>query len=181
MDRYHDYCCHVCATVCWRCHTKRLYFRFLGTFIGCLFAALALVFLGHTNLAIMLAIGVSSFMFSYIATGKENLIQTGTLGAVTTAIIMLAKTSTLTIAMQRFFEISIGILIATLVSQFVLPIHARTHLRRAQAATLRQLLDYYIKLMIDYYQKKCADNYKEMDEDIVKGLLKQRPWLGKRF
>ena len=74
-------------------------------------------------------------------------------------------------AASRFLEISLGLLIATLVSQFVLPIHARTHLKRAQIATLKELQSYYTKTIID------ANNHlkhEEQDEKIVKSLLKQR-------
>jgi len=71
-------------------------------------------------------------------------------------------------------EISIGIFIATLVSQFVLPIHARTHLRRAQASTLSQLRDLYIEAMMTPHSDTQTFSYLELDEEIVKSLTKQR-------
>jgi hypothetical protein len=62
-----------------------------------------------------------------------------------------------------------GILIATVISQFVLPIHARTHLRRAQAATLEQLRDFYVTAMITH----TLDS-QDLDENIVKSISRQR-------
>jgi uncharacterized membrane protein YccC len=74
-------------------------------------------------------------------------------------------------AIERFLEISIGILIATLISQYVLPIHARTHLRRTQAETLTQLRLFYINTMVTREIKQPLD---ELDENIVQLILRQR-------
>ena len=65
-------------------------------------------------------------------------------------------------------------LIATLISQFLLPIHARTHLRRTQALTLSQLRDLYIAAMITPHSDEQIFNYIDLDETIVKSLTKQR-------
>lgn len=152
---------------------QKSYMRFLGTLTGCLFASMMLMIYGHTNLTIITTIGIAAFVFSYIATSQEQLVYAGTLGAVTTAIIMLGDHPTATFAAERFMEISIGIFIAAIVSQFVLPIHARTHLRRAQADTLTQLRDYYQTVMCQPDENKLTD-YQHIDETIVKTLIKQR-------
>ncbi|VVC76752.1 Inner membrane protein YeeA [Aquicella siphonis] len=164
----------MCAQIYVGSVMQKSYLRFLGTLIGCLFAAFTLTVAGSSKLAIMVTVTLSSFVFSYIATGRENLTYTGTLGAVTTAIIMLNVQPTLFVATQRFLEISAGILIAAIVSQFILPIHASTHLRRAQAKTLEQLRDYYIRSMINHQPGEQDQDYQELDENIVKSLLKQR-------
>ncbi len=164
----------MCAQIYVGSVIQKAYFRFLGTLAGCLFAAFTLIFAGDTSVAIIFAIGLSSFAFSYLATGGESLVFTGTLGAATTAIIMVGQNPTLLFAFERFLEISVGILIAALVSQFILPIHARTHLRRSQATTLAQLRDYYAELMINRYEKGHTSDTHELDEKIVKSLLKQR-------
>ncbi len=64
-------------------------------------------------------------------------------------IIILFNTPTLGLALTRFLEISVGILIAAIVSQFIFPIHARTHLRRAQAATLQQIKNYFMTVVVN--------------------------------
>jgi uncharacterized membrane protein YccC len=153
---------------------QKAYLRLLGTLIGCLFAAVTLVTAGHSGIAIAAAIGISSFIFSYMAVSRENLSYAGTLGAVTTAIIMLGQTPTILFAVERFLEISIGIFIATIVSQFVLPINARTHLRRAQGNTLGQLIDYYTAAMMTKNDGALEKDFHELDERIVKSLLRQR-------
>lgn len=163
----------MCAQIYVGSVLQKAYLRFLGTLAGCIFAALVIETLGEDGFSVAIAIGVSSFIFSYLATGQESLTYTGTLGAVTTAIIMLGQTPTVAFAAERFLEISIGILIATLVSQFFLPINARDHIRRAQAETLIQLRDYYVNAMMNPSTTEKKDFY-ELDESIVKTLLKQR-------
>lgn len=161
----------MCAQLYVGSVVQRAYLRFLGTFIGCLFATITLLTLGDTNIAIACAIGFSSFFFSYVATSQENLGYASTLGAVTTVIIMIGPHPTILLAGQRFLEISIGIFIATMVSQFVLPIHARAHLRRNQAATLEQLKNFYSATMI---KPDPSVNPQDLDENIIKSLLRQR-------
>jgi uncharacterized membrane protein YccC len=147
--------------------------RFIGTTLGCLIAALMIVVMGNTLLSAIIAIAISSFIFSFIATAEESFSYMGTLGAATTAIVLLSPNPTILIAGERFLEISLGILIATLVSQFILPIHARTHLQRTQANTLTQLRDYYALLM-DIDKKNTDIDVHELDENIAKTLIKQR-------
>ena len=153
---------------------QKSYLRFLGTLIGCLFAAGVIAFFGSSFMTVLLGISISSFLFSYLATSQENLSYMGTLGAVTTIIILLGQTPSVTFAIERFLEISIGLMIATLVSQFVLPIHARSHLRKSQAATLQKLHDYYRNTIIINNIDLESISESDLDEDIVKMLIKQR-------
>jgi uncharacterized membrane protein YgaE (UPF0421/DUF939 family) len=164
----------MCAQIYVGSVLNKAYLRFFGTLMGCLFAILMLKTFGDSYLATGITIGLSSLFFSYIATGQENLSYAGTLGAVTTAIIMLGQKPTITFATERFLEISVGILIATLVSQFILPIHARTHLRRTQADTLSQLRDYFAACMISHDAETDPMQYEDLDESIIKSLTKQR-------
>lgn len=164
----------MCAQIYVGSVRQKAYLRFLGTFVGCLFATITLAGFGVTSYSILISIGLSVFIFSYIATGKSNLTYACTLGAVTTTIIMLAQQPTYMLAVQRLLEISAGIFIAAIVSQFILPIHASAHLRRAQAKTLEQLRDYYQISMLSTQSNDQLPDYQELDESIVKTLLKQR-------
>lgn len=164
----------MCAQIYVGSVIRKSYLRFLGTLVGCLFAVLTLLLIGTSNVAIVVAISLSSFIFSYVATSSETLMYAGTLGAVTTAVIMLGPKPTVIFAWERFLEISIGILIATIVSQFILPIHARKHLRNNQATILEQLRDYYIAIMDPKQNLSSASHYDEIDDGIIKLLSKQR-------
>lgn len=164
----------MCAQIYVGSVIQKSYLRFLGTLTGCLFAVATILAFGESRLAIGVTLALSSFVFSYVATSQENMSYAGTLGAVTTAIIMLGQTPTTMFAAQRFLEISIGIFIAAMISQLILPIHARTHLRRAQAATLEKLRDYYTACMVTRNIDIEELHYLDLDESIVKSLSKQR-------
>lgn len=148
--------------------------RFIGTLVGCLFATATILLIGVTPITAALTIALASFVFGYLATSTETLTYAGTLGAVTTAIILLNPHPTPEIALLRFLEISLGVLIATLTSQFVLPIHARSHLRKTQAKTMLQLGEYYKACMITLSADRDEMFYQEFDESIAKLLSKQR-------
>lgn len=152
---------------------QKSYLRLAGTMLGCILAVLALVTFGDSETVVLSTIAIASFIFSYIATAEESFVILGTLGAATTAIIMTTQDPTVSLATNRFLQISIGILIAALVSQFILPIHARTHLLRAQARTLMLLRDFYVTCMVTQPIIPRTD-FLESDEDIVKTITKQR-------
>ena len=150
---------------------QKAYLRFFGTVIGSLFAAGTIALFGVSHVAITSTIALSSFVFSYFAASSENNSYAGTLGAVTTAIIMLGQEPSLLYALERFLEITLGLVIATLISQFIFPIHARTHLRHLQAKTLASLRDYFLLALT---QTQTELTIVELDEGIVKTLMKQR-------
>lgn len=153
---------------------QKSYMRFLGTLSGSLLAVFTIKVIGIDLISVAIVVAVTGALFSYIATSQTSYSDAGTLGAVTTTIILLAPQPTVSIAAERFLEISVGILIAACISQFVLPIHARVHLRRNQAITFRQLRAYYsASLLIDQDTDK-TENYQKLDEAIVKSLITQR-------
>lgn len=147
--------------------------RLAGTFAGCCLAIFALVVFGDSETIVLTTIAIAGFIFSYIATAKESFVNLGTLGAATTAIIMSTHNPTIILALDRLAEISIGILIAAVVSQFVLPIHARTHLLRAQTKTLKLLRDFY-KACFASADLLHPVNFMESDEEVAKTITKQR-------
>ena len=145
--------------------------RFLGTLGGSLIAALTIALFGTNPIIVACVIAISSILFSYIATSETSYSESGTLGAVTVIIILLGQNPSLYTATHRFLEISAGILIAALVSQFILPIRARDHLRAMQAKAIAQLREYYNIALFDHLDKAAIQ---ELDEDIVKSLSAQR-------
>lgn len=162
----------MCAQINVGSMMQKSYMRFVGTLTGSLIAAVALELFGANPIAIPLTLAFTVFLFSYIATGQTYYSDAGTLGAVTIVIILISKQPTFMIAASRFFEISLGILIAALVSQFIFPIHARHHLRILQANTLRQLRTYYIATFLTNQTEN--ESYEELDEAIAKSLFTQR-------
>lgn len=151
---------------------QKSYMRFLGSLIGSLIAVLTLTFFGNDLIATAIIISLTAFFFSYIATSKKSYNEAGTLGAVTVAIILIGQNPTIHTAAGRFLEISFGILIAALISQFILPIHARNKLRKNQVRTLLYLRDYYQAMLLQ--NQTPITNLPLLDETIVKSLIDQR-------
>jgi uncharacterized membrane protein YccC len=148
--------------------------RFLGTLAGSIVAAITLLTVGTDTVAAGCVITLSAMLFSYMATGKSNISESGTLGAVTVTIILVSQNPTLTTALGRFLEISAGILIAALVSQFILPIHARDALRRKQIQIIRLLRSYYLATFLANQNEEGSYDYHEIDEAIINSILTQR-------
>jgi uncharacterized membrane protein YccC len=145
--------------------------RLIGTITGTIVAALTLILFGANPTITGAVIAIAAIIFSYIATGETRFSEAGTLGAVTTTVILLGINPTITTAWQRLVEISLGIAVASLVSQFILPIRARDHIQRTQALTMQQLQKFYEIIFIHTDNK--TDLY-EADEAIVKSLSAQR-------
>jgi len=153
---------------------QKSYLRFLGSLAGSIIASITLLVLGPHFLSTAIIVTLSAMIFSYIATSNQNLKEAGTLGAVTVAIILIGPDPTLSTALERFIEISIGILIAACVSQLILPIHARRSLRDNQARTLRLIRDYYSLTLLNRASNLEKQPLEELDEGIVKLLIAQR-------
>lgn len=153
---------------------QKSYMRFLGTLFGSIIAAVTLLIFGSELVPVALVIIISAFFFSYIATSEKSYNDAGTLGAVTIVIILVGNNPTLITAFERFVEISIGILIAAIISQFILPIHARRHLQESQANTIRQLRAFYLATFFTDQSREDIENYQQLDESIVKSLMTQR-------
>jgi uncharacterized membrane protein YccC len=166
----------MCAQIYVGGALQKGYLRFLGTLCGCCIAIVVIELFHSSVLSVFLALIIASFIFSYVATsGKETLSYLGTMGAVTVALILLGKSdSSLNYAASRFLEISIGILIATVVSQFVFPLSAKKQLRKNQTETLTQLREFYNKTLVMGLAEVQTVDHHDLDEEIVKLLLKQR-------
>jgi uncharacterized membrane protein YccC len=153
---------------------QKSYMRLLGTLTGSLIAIIMLELFGTNPIAIATTISLAAFVFSYAATSQKNFNDAGTLGAATVTIILVGQNPSIIMAAGRFFEISIGIVIAALVSQFILPIHARTHLRKNQADTIRRLRAYYLAALLTDQADEKSESYFNLDESIVKSIITQR-------
>lgn len=156
---------------------QKSYMRFLGTFTGSAIALFVLHFFGQNDIAIAIAITFSAMLFSYIATGEKSYSEAGTLGVVTVVIILISDNPSFIFALERVLEITLGIIIAAVISQFVLPIHARENLTLNQANTIRKLRNYYFATMFSD-SSETADSYQVLDEDIAKSLVQQRKLAG---
>jgi uncharacterized membrane protein YccC len=164
----------MCAQINVGSVIQKSYMRFLGTLTGSLLAILTLLFFGNDNLVNINIVLISAIAYSFIATSTKSYNEFGTLGAVTVTLILFGPNPTVQTGIERCLEISVGIFIAALVSQFIFPIHAKTHLQQNQANTLQKIRSRYLNL---FSSSPFPDNTNPMsilDEEIVKSLIMQR-------
>ena len=121
--------------------------RLAGTAVGAVIGGLFVALFGMNTLAFALAVAIAFFVCDLL-----RLAESQRLATVTVAIIMLiAHTSSAWIvALHRFVEVALGILIALLVSLTLWPNHARRSVRQGLADTLLKLAELYRAVMRAY-------------------------------
>ena len=142
---------------------QKSYMRFLGTVLGASIAALTL-WLAYPNLIwTTLILSFTVAWFSYIADSPGYLSEAGPLGAVTTVIILIGQKPSYAGVLYRFFEISLGIGIALLVSRFIWPLHSRTQLHYIVMTTLQDLkqLSGQLKTLTSKEAEKIYQGYED--------------------
>lgn len=117
---------------------RKSFQRFLGTLLGAAAAVAILLYLpgGHPLLWALPAL----ILFGYLAADPDKS-YVGVLGAVTLIMVGMETERNLEFAGKRVAQIVLGLLVALVVSQLVLPDHARLRLRRAVATFLQGLAD----------------------------------------
>lgn len=168
----------MCAQINVGSVIQKSYMRFLGTLAGSLFAILTLKLFGNDLLVNINVALIATLFFSFIATSTKSYNESGTLGAVTVIIILFGQNPTVQTGIERFSEISLGILIAALISQFIFPIHAKTLLQRNQATTLKKIRVFYLNLFLNHPSPNNSNILGNLDEEIVKSLIMQRKLAG---
>lgn len=164
----------MCAQINVGSMIQKSIMRFFGTLAGSLIGMLTMFFLGNSPLTHAVIITLATMYFSYLSTGQSRLSDAGTLGAATTVIILINPNPSLLLGLHRTIEILLGILIAALVSQFILPIHARTYLRRDQVDTFKKLRALYFENFLSKSKDKSANDHFVLDEQLIKSLITQR-------
>jgi uncharacterized membrane protein YccC len=121
--------------------------RLAGTAVGAVVGGVFVALFGTSTMAFALAVAIA-----YIACDSLRLADSQRLATVTVAIIMLISStdSAWAVALHRFTEVALGILIALVVSLTLWPNHARRTVRRGLADTLAKLAALYQALMRSY-------------------------------
>jgi uncharacterized membrane protein YgaE (UPF0421/DUF939 family) len=121
--------------------------RLAGTAVGALVGGLFFALWGDSMLAFALAVAIAFFVCDVL-----HLAASQRLATVTVAIIMLIgrASSAWIVALHRFIEVALGILIALAVSLTLLPNHARRTVRVGLADTLLKLDALYRAVMSSY-------------------------------
>jgi uncharacterized membrane protein YccC len=125
--------------------------RLAGTAVGAMVGGLFVALFGTNTLAFALAVAIAFFVCDSL-----RLAESQRLATVTVAIIMLiaSTSSAWVIALHRFSEVALGILIALLVSLTLWPNHARRSVRQGLADTLEKISQLYGAVMHSYLDQR---------------------------
>ncbi len=151
---------------------QKSYMRFLGSLMGACIAALTLYLAYPSVIWTTLALCFTAALFSYIADSPSYLSEASSVGAITVLIIMTSQPPSYAIAIDRCFEISLGILLAFLVSRFMFPLRSRTYLRRSLISTLIELKTLSEQLRV-WNSAKAEKAYIAYDEKVITHLVMQ--------
>jgi uncharacterized membrane protein YccC len=147
--------------------------RLAGTAVGAVVGGLFVALFGMNTLGFALAVAIAFFVCDLL-----HLAESQRLATVTVAIIMLiAHTSSAwIIALHRFTEVAIGILIALFVSLTLWPNHARRGVRQGLAETLLKLGALFRAVMQSY---RCHDaaSVETNKSDVAAALRKNSDLL----
>ena len=155
---------------------QKSYMRFLGTVLGACIAALTLWLAYPSVIWTTLILCFTTALFSYIADSPSYLSEAGPLGAVTTVIILIGINPSYANVLSRFFEISLGIVIALLVSRFIWPLHSRTQLRYIVLNTLKNLQKISQQLK-GFYSAEAEKSYEAYEDKVISRFSSQSKLL----
>jgi uncharacterized membrane protein YccC len=121
--------------------------RLAGTIVGAVVGGLFAAIFGSNMLGFALAVAIAFFVCDLL-----RLAESQRLATVTVAIIMLipGTSSVWIIALHRFSEVALGILVALLVSLTLWPNHARRSVLQGVADSLQKLAALYRAIMRGY-------------------------------
>jgi uncharacterized membrane protein YccC len=140
--------------------------RFLGTAIGALLGVIGVTLLGKSAGAVAIVLMLTILLCAYL-----KLEESYRLASVTVAIVMLAGGSEpLLFGFQRFLDVSVGILIALLVSIVVLPSRAKVYLQQGIAQVLLDCGQLYQILTTSY----LSGTYPEEAIAELRSSIKQK-------
>jgi uncharacterized membrane protein YccC len=127
--------------------------RLAGTAVGAVVGGLFVALVGMNMLGFALAVAIAFFVCDLLRLGESQRLAT-----VTVAIIMLIgrTNSAWIIALHRFSEVALGIMIALVVSLTLWPNHARRSVRQGLATTLAKLQELYQAVMQNYRGASAA-------------------------
>jgi uncharacterized membrane protein YgaE (UPF0421/DUF939 family) len=137
--------------------------RLAGTAVGALVGGLFAAEWGFNMLAFAVAVTIAFFLCDLL-----HLPDSQRLATVTVAIIILIghTTSAWIIAVHRFSEVALGILIALLVSLTLWPNHARRTVRKELGTALMKSRVFYQAVMQSYLRRGAAGNSSDSLENL---------------
>lgn len=149
------------------------YARLLATAIGSSIAAIIIFLFADHLIAVYALVFIFIALFVYLATNSKEYSYSYALGAVTMVIIVISATPQIHNAFDRLLEIVLGVLIAILVSRFILPIHASHILNANIAKTLELLKEVYRYSIKEEKTFQLHSEEPNLEEKIIQNMAAQ--------
>lgn len=155
---------------------QKAYMRIAGTLCGAVVGAISILLFAHHPVVLYIILILSCLIFAYIAAANKSYNGVGTLGSATVIMILLAKPLSLQVVILRPVEIIVGIIIALVVTRFIVPVHATKRLKNVLAASLHDLKTLYLSSCEkgNVSENHALEVSKKLEEAIIKSFLKQR-------
>ncbi len=145
--------------------------RFLGTVCGAAVALLTLILPGNHLSVLTPIISIAAITaFTYIAANNNDTSYLGTLGAVTVVIILLGQQPSLSTALIRISEISIGILVSLLVSIGLFPLRASRLLQKTLVNLISNLQTFFTLALNARKHTESDQAFHQMEEQVRQQL-----------
>jgi uncharacterized membrane protein YgaE (UPF0421/DUF939 family) len=147
--------------------------RLAGTAIGAVVGGIFVAIFGMNMLGFALAVAIAFFVCDLLRQSDSQRLAT-----VTVAIIMLVAhtSSAWVVALHRFTEVALGILVALLVSLTLWPNHARRTVRQGLCDALLKLDTLYRAVMHSYRTSESA-SLEALKSDVSLALRKNKDLL----
>jgi uncharacterized membrane protein YgaE (UPF0421/DUF939 family) len=149
------------------------YARLFATAIGSCIAALIIFLFSDNVFVVYFLLFIFIGVFIYLASNSKDYSYSYALGAVTMVIIVVSNNPQIHSAFDRLFEIVLGVLVAILVSRFVLPIHAEKILHENISKTLELLKEIYRYSIREEKTFSIESEDQNLEEQIIQNLAAQ--------
>lgn len=149
------------------------YFRVIGTILGALFAAGVIYFFNGHPVIIGLSVIFVGFLFTWLANSFGDYETSSVLGIATFVLVVMQDTPTVYFVAVRAGEVLLGILVAFIVSRFVLPLSSERAFRESFQENIKNLTDFYELKLLKFDQHLIAET-KVIDLKLLKSFTRQR-------
>lgn len=151
---------------------KKSYLRVIGTILGAIAASIVILLSGSNFIFINIIMLILISVFAYFACSSSDNSYLGLLGAVTVVITLNSQHPSLSMAWDRVLEITIGVIIAFIVTKFIFPMHASQVLNQSIITTFSELKDLYALFINSQINKESILAQEKHEDKIISNFSK---------
>ncbi len=143
--------------------------RIWATLLGAALA-IAISFTPHLPIVLPIFLFIAVVVFIYIAVAYDKYTYMASMGLITFTLITISTKPTLHYAIDRTAEILLGIIIALLVSRFIIPIRSIKLVTQRDMINLGRLVDLYKFVLIDRRDRFNDDTVIKLESKVISSI-----------